>query len=511
MIVSRRILIIAAFVFAAGCSNPAGTPEPPAFVPVTDISGAPSSGTAGSETDLTVAAVVPSDATNTAIVWTVKDPGSTGITGTGIVNGRFTPANAGTVTLTATVPNGSAPGADFVRDFDLVIFLPGDFVPVTNIINVPESGAVGSPVSLAATRVVPDNATYQTISWRLDDAGTTGITGISGNAFTPAAAGTVTLTALIAGGTAEMTPYIRTFTIAIEPAFVPVTGISGMPETLNAVTGSELDLNSGLSVLPPEATNKTIEWSVVNAGTTGLTTALVQTGVFAPAQAGTAILTASVPNGVAQGQSYTGNMTIVIIKPVADISGVPANGTKGQAFSLAGALVSPADATNTAIVWSVKSAGTTGVVNLNGNSFTPPNTGTLILTATIANGSTLGTAYVQDFSVRIVEPGATVSEFGLGADRTIMLRGNKNNVSQGTLSGDAPIIIERDADYYVSIISDGDVYSDIVWYLNGTKQPVTGALIYPDTSVPGTIRLSAEAKRNALFESSETLQITISN
>ncbi|MCL2187119.1 MAG: hypothetical protein FWB86_14910, partial [Treponema sp.] len=53
----------------------------------------------------------PSYATNRTITWS----------GTGVSSGVFTPTSAGTVTLTATVTDGTATGTDLVKTFDVVV------------------------------------------------------------------------------------------------------------------------------------------------------------------------------------------------------------------------------------------------------------------------------------------------------------------------------------------------------------------------------------------------------
>jgi hypothetical protein len=260
-------------------------------------------------------------------------------------------------------------------------------------------------------------------------------------------------------------------------------------------------------VAPSNATNKDIAWSVKTAGDTGLTNEAVASGSFTPANAGTATLTATILNGLAQGSNFTQDISIVIIKPVTGISGVPANGTKGYVVNLEWATVVPSDATNRTIVWSVKTAGA-GVSTITGNSFTPTETGTVTLTAAIANGSAIGTDFTADYTITINNPGEQNIDFGLVEDTSILLRGNLGGTDQDQLSRDAPIQIAKDAVYYVSLIGS---YSDIVWYLNGVKQTIggSGSLIYLDTSEARTIKLAVIATKGSLVEGSGIYTFTI--
>ncbi|MCL2046456.1 MAG: S-layer homology domain-containing protein [Oscillospiraceae bacterium] len=89
----------------------------PAFVPVSGITGIPTSTAIGT---LTLAGTVqPSNATNTAISWTVADPGATGAT---ITAGVVTTSATGTMVLRATIAEGllsGTPGTPYVKDFTI--------------------------------------------------------------------------------------------------------------------------------------------------------------------------------------------------------------------------------------------------------------------------------------------------------------------------------------------------------------------------------------------------------
>jgi endo-1,4-beta-xylanase len=597
-ILHGNILILAAFLLITGCPNTTDPDPGPAdsFVAVTDITGVQTGGFTETAVDLGAAAITPDDASNTTIEWTVKEADTTGVSNAGIVNNKFTPAAAGTLTLTATIANGTAQGTPFAKDFTIRISQKGAFVPVADITGVPDSGFVSAPVSLGGATVVPDNANNKTIVWSVKTEGA-GVTSITGNSFTPSAAGSLTLTATIANGKTESENYTQDFTIAIseegtfvavtgitgvpgegvvgspvslagatvvpstatnktiswvvktagagvasitgnsftptetgtvtltarilsgagvnqpyispdfdiviKPAFVAVTGINGLPVTRNAVTGGAIDLTAGTSVIPAAATNRDIVWSIVSAGNTGLTDEDVETGTFTPEKAGTVTLTATIFNGIAQGSNYTQHLTLTIIKPVSSINGVPEEGTMGHEVDLSGASVEPSDATNKTIEWTIKSAGTTGVTGIADKKFTPTAEGTLVLTATIADGSAVGTPFTDDYTITIYKLGEFKPEFGFGEDTSILLRGSA--AGQELLSKDTAIEIAKDSVYYVSLITGGGgSYSDVVWYLNSTKQTIggSGSLIYLDTSAARTIKLAVIAKRGGLVEGS---------
>jgi hypothetical protein len=112
-------LFAAALLALTGC--PGELIPDPAFVPVKRISGVPASGTAGIPVDLSGARVVPENATYRDITWSVANPGDTGVLTADIVGGKFTPAHAGTMSLRATVANGTAEGTDYAHIFSISI------------------------------------------------------------------------------------------------------------------------------------------------------------------------------------------------------------------------------------------------------------------------------------------------------------------------------------------------------------------------------------------------------
>jgi formylglycine-generating enzyme required for sulfatase activity len=91
---------------------------------------------------------------------------------------------------------------------------------------------------------------------------------------------------------------------------------------------------------------------------------------------------------------------------VTGITGVPASGTAGVTLALNGT-VNPANATNQAIVWTVKTDSGTGAGISNGNRLSTTGVGTVTVTATIANGTAVGTDYTQDFNITINPPPGT--------------------------------------------------------------------------------------------------------
>jgi len=89
---------------------------------------------------------------------------------------------------------------------------------------------------------------------------------------------------------------------------------------------------------------------------------------------------------------------------VTGISGVPDDISVGTYIILSGT-VTPSNATNKTIEWSVKSTAPAGIAFIIGNNLYAAGAGTVIVTATIANGKAASTPYTQDFTITITESG----------------------------------------------------------------------------------------------------------
>jgi len=102
--------------------NDEGETQQPAFVAATDIPSTPSEFVAGAAAIQLPTQATPANATYSAIVWTVTTAGTTGASID--AQGRFTATAAGTVTLTATVANGTAVGTPLTITRDITVTPP---------------------------------------------------------------------------------------------------------------------------------------------------------------------------------------------------------------------------------------------------------------------------------------------------------------------------------------------------------------------------------------------------
>lgn len=98
---------------------------------------------------------------------------------------------------------------------------------------------------------------------------------------------------------------IEAAAFAAPPAFVAVTGITGVPAT--ATAGTDLTLTG--TVAPPDATNQTIVWSIKNQGTTG---ASITGNTLSTTGAGTVTVTATIVSGASATTAYTQDFDIIV-------------------------------------------------------------------------------------------------------------------------------------------------------------------------------------------------------
>jgi hypothetical protein len=296
--------------------------------------------------------------------------------------------------------------------------MPGDgpppFVAVSGVTGVPDRGVCGEELDLGAAEVTPPEATNKAVVWTLVDGGASGLDAgnLSDARITPPAAGRLKLRAVVRDGKAPGADYTRDFSVSILPGrdFVAVSGITRVPGA--GVKNLELDLGAA-EITPPDATYRTIVWTLVDAGTTGILAGDLAGGRPVPSAPGILIVQALVAGG-AGGEDYTEEFTIVVAAsvtgnfvPVNAITGVPVAGEAGTELDLNGARVSPGTASVQAITWSVLDAGGTGITALGGGRAVPAGPGVLKLRALVKDGKGPGMDYTRDFEITITAPPIT--------------------------------------------------------------------------------------------------------
>jgi len=360
-------------------------------IPVSNITGGFETETTlpnGSRTIELSATVEPSDATHKDIVWSVSSAGKTGakIDGT-----TLSFSGIGSAVVTATIERASENGLmAFTKDFTITV----NNVDVTGITDIPGNVMSGAVTTLAGT-VAPADATSKVIVWSLVDAGTTGAT-LTGSVLTTPKVGTLTLRATIANGKGAGVNYTQDFNIMVG---IPVTNIvRGFPAETTLASGRRSIILIG-TVVPSNATNQNIIWSISDAGTTGAV--ISSDNMITFTGLGTAKVKARIENAVADGDgAYEQEFSIVVTNiDVTGITGIPDSVQPGTVTTLSGT-VAPANATSQTIQWSLIDAGT-GSATLSGSQLTTPKLGVVKVRATIANGKGTGVNYTQDFNITV--------------------------------------------------------------------------------------------------------------
>jgi len=192
-------------------------------------------------------------------------------------------------------------GADNSNNTDNTDNTGDGFVPVTNITGVNTSVVIGT-VSLVG-RVVPSDATNQTIKWSLQPGGD--IEGkLNGNKLTTTEEGYIIVRATIEDGTAVGENYTKNFYIFVDP-FVAVESITYDGPAYDEVGIIYLDA----TVYPDDASYTDIVWSVSNAGTTRAT---IKGDVLTTKAEGTVIIAATIVNGLSEGKNFTQDFSIFV-------------------------------------------------------------------------------------------------------------------------------------------------------------------------------------------------------
>ena len=313
------------------------------------------------------ATVLPTNATDAGVTWSV-----TNNTGEGSIDnaGLFTAESAGVVTVAATANDGSG-----VQGSLLITI---ESVPVSSITISSAKGEVLSEgvTSQMTADVHPENASNTSLTWGITN-GTGQGTIDSDGLFTAVSEGTVTITATAEDGSG----IVGSLDVLIEAVDVAVAEISVNSEAGTIVLDGETSQMTA-EVLPSNASNQTVSWSVTNGTGAG---AIDGAGLFTAASPGTVTIVATANDG----SGTTGNLEITVQEvPVTSIAVSSSSGTTldDGTTSQMTTVILPSNASNQAISWSVTNGTGAGTINYAG-LFTAASPGTVTVVATANDGS----------------------------------------------------------------------------------------------------------------------------
>ena len=303
------------------------------------------------------AAVQPSNATNKTVTWSiVNGTGQATINATGLV----TAVSNGTVTARATANDGSGIYSD------LVITISGQTIPVAKV-NV--AAAKGEPVISTAkgtlqlsVMIQPENATNKAVTWSVINA--TGQATVNSNGLVTAIAdGTVVVRATASDGSGVYGEII----ISIINQIVLVTGITVTGEgSLTTITADDGTLRMLASIVPSNASNKSVTWSLVSGNGHA---ELSEEGILTARTNGKVVVRATAKDG----SNIFGQVEITITNQSVSVSSIKVKvktkssttTTVNGELALAAEIL-PEDATEKSVSWSVINGTGAAMISENG-------------------------------------------------------------------------------------------------------------------------------------------------
>lgn len=241
------------------------------------------------ETVQLTAIVLPENATDKSVAWSVSDPGIATID----ENGLVTAVAVGTATVTATASSG-------ITAECVVNVIP---TPVESItLNLDNAiMRLWETVTLTA-EVTPADATDRTVMWSSSDNGVADVD--SEGIVTATGIGTATITATAADGSGVSA------TCEIEVTAPLATSITLDRDAIDAIVGDEITLTA--TVLPSEASEQELRWSVDDE-----TVAKVSPlGVVTILSAGNTVVTVETTDGSELSATCTVNATMSGIETI---------------------------------------------------------------------------------------------------------------------------------------------------------------------------------------------------
>ena len=347
-----------------------------------------------------------------------------------------------------------SPPAD-ISVTDITVTGAGDAITVAN----------GSTLQMS-TAELPTDATDTSVTWSVE-AGTGTATISATGLLTGTGIGTVTVKATANDGSAIVGELEITVTaVAATPIDVASIVVAGAGDAITVENGSTLQM--GATVLPVDATDMSVTWSV-EAGTG--TATISATGLLTGTAVGTVTAKATANDGSAIVGELEITVTAVAATPI-DVASIVVAGA-GDAITVAngatlqmGATVLPVDATDMSVTWSVVAGTGTATISATG-LLTGTGMGTVTVNATANDGSDIvGTL------------GITVTEMVISA--------NAITGVTAPATGESPVIAITNTEEYTSssvtwtkadltvLAPEGTYEVDTVYIATITLTPATG-------------------------------------
>lgn len=271
------ILAALAVSFVPGCSR---TELIPPQVEKVTISASAKTLSVG-QTCTLIAKAVPSNADNTTITW-ASDNEAVASVSMGMVQAK----SPGTATIKATSANG--------KSASCLITVSSPSIPVASVAFDKEEYFVIIEETLTLVpQILPEDATDKSVSWDVDKED---VAVVVGGVVKALKLGTAKITATSSNGKSA------SCLVTVQPKPVRVTGVSLDYSTVQVSVGRKITLTA--SVLPMDATNRNVSWSVDKPAL-----ASVENGVVTGLATGQAKVTVTTEDG-----GFTASCTVTVVE-----------------------------------------------------------------------------------------------------------------------------------------------------------------------------------------------------
>jgi uncharacterized protein YjdB len=429
-----------------------------------------------------LANVLPANATNNTVTWSVA-PG----TGNATISptGLLTATANGTVTVTATANDGSG----VIGTMTVTISNQIVIVLVTSI-NVQGQGGVnninvnGGSLQMVAN-ITPTTATNQTVTWSVAP-GSGNATISATGLLTAVSNGTVIVKATANDGSGIFDT--KTIFISNQIALVNSITVQGQGG-VSTITVNGATLQMLATVLPTYASNLTYTWSVING--TGSAT-IDAAGLLTPITNGTVTVKATAND--ASGVSGTAVITIsnqlinlvtsIVVQGQGGASSINTNAGTLQMI----AIVLPTNATNSTVSWSVQNGTGSATINATTGLLTAISNGMVTVKATANDGTNIfGTKVIS-----ITNQGTTLPV------TMITVNSNSNSVNEGST-----------LQMFATVLPNAATNSSVTWSVtNGTGTANINAAGLLTGITAGTVEVKATANDGSGIFGVKTITIT---
>lgn len=295
----------------------------------------------------------PDNVTDTDLKWT-----SSNETIATVSDGLIKAVSAGSATITVTTGNGLK---------KIIAVTVNELLASSVTLNTSDIKLQANEQQSLVATVYPEKTTDKTIEWSSSDPSVATVS--SNGTVTAVSVGDAEITATTSNGmTAVCAVSVITYTVA-------VNSVTVQPSTLALSVG---DISSAtVSILPSNATNKSIAWSTDKSSVATVD----QSGTITAVSVGTATITATAANGVSGSCIVTVNEIEVSSLSMSDVAMAVG---ESQTMSVT---IMPENATNKTLTWSIANSAI-ATINATSGKITGVAAGTTTVTATASNGVT---------------------------------------------------------------------------------------------------------------------------